>query len=255
MPVVTEHGRGPGAIVLIHGWGLGAGAWASVLPHLVQRFRVYVVNLPGHGGTAPWPAHAGLRDQADSLLERVPAGAVWLGWSLGALVAITAATLRPGAVAGLGVVAANARFVASPEWPHGVAPALFAAFARLLRDDPAAARRRFAALLAATAKERRTLSADLAAEPAWADACRCLGRPLDILATTDLRPQLPRIRCPLQWLLADADPLVPPSLGNALVNGRRGWEVRQVSGGHAFFVNRPASIVHALERLVVHLGA
>lgn len=254
MPLVTEHGRGEVALVLIHGWGLGAHVWTAVLPQLTPRFRVYVVTLPGHGGTVPWSPQADLREMADALLERLPAGALWLGWSLGAMVAMTAAGRRPGAVAGLGVVAANARFVAAAEWPHGVAPAVFSAFARLLRQDPAAARRRFAALLAPAAGERRAVAAALAAEPAWADARRCLARPLDILATADLRATLPRIRCPVQWLLADDDPLVPSSVGTALGNGHARWQFRAVSGGHAFFMERPAVITDTVDRLVAYHG-
>lgn len=255
MPLVTEYGHGEAAVVLIHGWGLGTRVWESALPHLALRFRVYAVSLPGHGGTAPWSPHANLRDQAAALLDQVPAGALWLGWSLGAMVAITAATMRPGAVAGLGVLAANARFVAAAEWPHGIAPAVFGSFARLLRDDPAAARRRFAALLAPAAAERRALATALAAEPAWGDACRCLARPLEILATADLRSELPRIRCPVQWLLADGDPLVPPSVDTALEKANGRWEIRPVSGGHAFFLDRPAVIVDTVDRLLASHGA
>ncbi|MDZ7751687.1 MAG: alpha/beta fold hydrolase [Gammaproteobacteria bacterium] len=254
MPEVTDHGCGSVSVVLLHGWGLGAQIWEPVLPYLVRRFRVHVVTLPGHGGAPPWPAQTDLGEQAGLLLEQLPAGAIWLGWSLGAMVAIAAAAARPQAVAGLGVMAANARFVAAPEWPDGVEPAVFESFARLLHDAPEAARRRFAALLAPAAGERRALAAALAVEPAWADRVHCLARPLDILAGADLRAQLPRIRCPVCWLLAEQDPLVPPSVASALGRVRPQWEVRRVPGGHAFFVTRPTTVADTLERLLKHHG-
>ena len=47
---VETSGAGPD-LVLLHGWGLGAGAWDCVLPALAERFRVHRVSLPGYDGT------------------------------------------------------------------------------------------------------------------------------------------------------------------------------------------------------------
>ena len=43
-------GSGP-ELVLVHGWGLHGGIWAGLAQRLAQRFRVTVVDLPGHAGS------------------------------------------------------------------------------------------------------------------------------------------------------------------------------------------------------------
>ncbi len=50
--VVWETGRGS-TLVLIHGAGDYAGAWALVAPQLTQRYRVLIPDLPGHGESEP----------------------------------------------------------------------------------------------------------------------------------------------------------------------------------------------------------
>lgn len=40
-------------LVLIHGWGLGNLAWSAVLPALMQRFSVHLLDLPGYRPLQP----------------------------------------------------------------------------------------------------------------------------------------------------------------------------------------------------------
>jgi pimeloyl-ACP methyl ester carboxylesterase len=44
-----NYGKGPEAIVLIHGWGCNAGYWQHQVPAFAQRSRVVALDLPGHG--------------------------------------------------------------------------------------------------------------------------------------------------------------------------------------------------------------
>ena len=245
-PILREVGSGPVPLVLLHGWGAGTAAWDAALPGLAARFTVYRVTLPGHGEAPPWPAAAGIAELAEAVAARVPADAIWAGWSLGGLAALAAAAHHR--VAGLCLVAASPRFVAGPGWPGGVAPAVFAAFEALLRQDPAGARRRFAALLAGPDEPPRETAALLAAEPAWEDPARRLAAPLALLGATDLRPALAAVRCPVEWLLASGDRLVPAELAAALPR-RPGWSIRRCAGGHAFFARRPGPVTAALHRL------
>jgi len=44
-----SYGKGPEAIVLIHGWSCNLDNWREQIPQLSQRARVVAIDLPGHG--------------------------------------------------------------------------------------------------------------------------------------------------------------------------------------------------------------
>jgi pimeloyl-ACP methyl ester carboxylesterase len=97
-------GEGTRPVVLIHGLGGSATNWVELVPRLGRSFRLLVPELPGHGRSAPLDG-ADLNDYAErvgALAERegfLPGGVV--GHSLGGLVALRLALLRPDAVRGL----------------------------------------------------------------------------------------------------------------------------------------------------------
>jgi pimeloyl-ACP methyl ester carboxylesterase len=103
-------GEGP-PLLLVHGLGGLATNWRLIAPGLASERRLIIPDLPGHGGSAPLPEAKTIDPFAEALLalaeaEHAPA-APWVGHSLGGLVALRAAVLRPEAVTGV-VVAAGA---------------------------------------------------------------------------------------------------------------------------------------------------
>jgi pimeloyl-ACP methyl ester carboxylesterase len=103
-------GAGP-PLVLVHGLGGSGTNWAELAPLLARERRLIVPDLPGHGGSEPLPAVAGLGAFADRVVavaERenaLPAPVV--GHSLGGLVVLRLALRHPTAVTKL-VLAASA---------------------------------------------------------------------------------------------------------------------------------------------------
>jgi len=102
-------GGGP-PLVLVHGLGGTIENWRALAPPLASRHRVIVPDLPGHGGSAPLPEARDVDALAEAVLGVADAeatrGAVWIGHSLGGVVALRAAVLRPDAVRGLVLAAA-----------------------------------------------------------------------------------------------------------------------------------------------------
>jgi pimeloyl-ACP methyl ester carboxylesterase len=90
----------PGAqtLVLLHGGGANAHWWDHLAPRLAQHFRVFGLDFRGHGDSDyPELREPGAFDHdLDALLDHVGApDAILMGHSMGAHVAIRAATRRP----------------------------------------------------------------------------------------------------------------------------------------------------------------
>jgi pimeloyl-ACP methyl ester carboxylesterase len=87
-------------LVLLHGAGDSGGGWARVAPVLAEDFRVVVVDLPGHGDSAPSEGPLDMSTilaGTDALLDEVGAETtVLVGNSLGAWLACLLAVERPG---------------------------------------------------------------------------------------------------------------------------------------------------------------
>jgi len=102
-------GDGP-PLVLVHGLGGTVENWRAIAPSLAASHRVIVPDLPGHGHSAPLSQARDVDALAAAVLgildaEELP-GAVWIGHSLGGVVSLRAAVLRPDAVRGIVLAAA-----------------------------------------------------------------------------------------------------------------------------------------------------
>ncbi len=204
-------GSGP-PLAMLHGWGMHCGIFGEVLDDLAAAHTLYLIDLPGHGRqrAVPWPA--ALDEWVESLLEVIPPGADWLGWSFGGLPALLAAGRSRAKVRRLVLVACNPCYVARPDWPGGMDPAVFNAFARELTAEPVAALARFLALeVQGGAEARATLrrlreSALRYGPPAKA----ALARALAILGDGDFRPQLATVAVPTLVIGGSRDRLTAP---------------------------------------------
>jgi pimeloyl-[acyl-carrier protein] methyl ester esterase len=241
-------GQGP-ALVLIHGWAMHGGIFAPLTRRLVERFEVHLVDLPGHGHSRDDEARCYPLDCARALLTRVPR-ALWVGWSLGGLVALRAAQAEPGKVRALGLIASNPRFVLGDDWPHGVAHEVFAQFGAGLRGDWRRTLERFLALeahgSARAQAELRELKAQLfeRGEPSLA-ALEC---GLDALDRSDLRDVLKQLAMPSLWIAGRRDRLVPPAAMRWAAEQARG-DFLEISAGHAPFLSHADEVAAALVAL------
>ncbi|MDE2139813.1 MAG: alpha/beta fold hydrolase, partial [Gammaproteobacteria bacterium] len=138
-------GRGAD-VFLVHGWALHGGVWDSLVPELARSWRVTRVDLPGHGRSRALPMPATLSALVSLVVHAAPQSAVWLGWSLGGLVALQAALDFPQRVRALILVSSTPRFVTAPDWDCAMAPERLAEFSLALARDYRGTVQRFLAL-------------------------------------------------------------------------------------------------------------
>lgn len=229
-------------LVLLHGWGLGPAIWLSLRPHLTAFPAIHAPWLPGHG---PAPAAHGpeLADWTDALVPDLPDQALVVGWSLGALVALDLARRHPRKVARLALIGATPRFIAGPEWPHGLAAGTVQGFRDGFAVDPPATLRRFVALQTLGDARRKAVALALSeALPAvGAENAPGLAEGLRLLAETDLRDQVATITLPTRLLHGEGDALMPAAAATWLADHLPNARLSVFTDcGHAPFLSRPA---------------
>jgi len=103
--VYWQGGQGPADLVLVHGVNDQAGTWVSVLPALLPRFRITIIDLPGHGESDPKSGPLPLGGSVDAvaaLIDAETTGPVVLaGNSMGGWVSALYAADHPDRVAHL----------------------------------------------------------------------------------------------------------------------------------------------------------
>lgn len=202
------------AIGLVHGWGMNARVFDALATRLAADCEVHALDLPGHGGRPEGEAPS-LESWACDVLDRLPARCTLLGWSLGGQVALRAALDHPARIERLVLLSTTPRFVASDDWPHGLALDDLQAFGADLLRDPRATLLRFLSLQTRGAADPQRLLAQLRAAVAEAPAVdrRSLEAGLDLLAGNDLRGAARRITQPTLVLHGALDTLTPAGAG------------------------------------------
>jgi len=242
---VEIRGTGPD-LVLLHGWALHGGMWGPWLDGLARQVRLHVVDLPGHGRSS-WPA--GVRDLAGlarAVFPAAPRGAALLGWSLGGMVALELARQHPRHLRAQVLVATTPKFLAGPDWEHGLQPAVLDEFSAGLAGDYRRTVQNFLALQTRgdehALETLRMLRGRLASHGEPDPAALAAG--LGILRDADLRDSLPRIALPALVVAGEHDRLTPPEAGRALASSLPAARFRLVErSGHAPFLSHPAEVL------------
>lgn len=243
-------------IFAIPGWGMTAGSLEGLLRRLeAHRLHGTVTDLPGHGQSRPLTA-PDAADWPEALLAAAPPRAVWLGWSLGASLALAGALRAPERVAGLVLIAPPLKFTAGPDWPWGVEAAWLERFAAELAVRPQRTWRRFLLLAVRDDAGGHALARALEQGAAPPDPAMLLAG-LEWLRGADWRGQVRALGVPALALWGARDRLTPPPAPAALAACWPNLEVRILHGGHTPFQSEPERIAGTIADFVrqIHLAA
>ena len=257
----AEGGSPP--LVLVHGLGGTIENWRALAPRLAARHRVLVPDLPGHGHSSPLPEARNLDPVTEAAMAVAEAeqigSAVWVGHSLGGVVALRAAVLRPdvargvvlAAAAGIGSASRAAR--ATLAVLGVVRPGrLIAPFRHSLAYSQTGRRAVFGwwGIADAVALDPELAEAFLLG-PAHHTDTRQAAR---ALLVSDPRTDLDRVTCPCLCLWGASDRGGRPEDGMEYAR-RLGAPLRTIAGcGHLLIGERPDACLVAIEAFVDSLG-
>ena len=240
-----ESGQGQ-SIVMVHGWGFNGGVWDEMAQRLSGDFRVIRPDLPGHGRSRFCEQGFQLDRLVDAITERVDGPAIWVGWSLGALLALKAAIRHPDQVQGVISIAGTPSFTIRRGWHHGIRRELLEGFDEELSADWKLALRRFLALQAKGShyalvhRVRAMMNAQLPTPEG-------LRVGLDLLRSTDLRYEVHQIDCPVMAIHGAKDKLVPLAGTNAWTSQLADARLLAFTdGGHMPFLSHPDEVEAAI---------
>lgn len=230
-------------LVFLHGWAMTRRVWDAVIPGLGAEFRIHNLALPGYDDDDPaadrYPAMTGpdiLDRWSDDCLAGVPAGALWIGWSLGALVVMNAMLRAPARIGAAVLVSATPRFMRAGDWDAGVEPEVMRGFYKGMRSNDDKILRRFVLLQADDRSAIRTLSGCVAGGEVDRSV---LEAGLRVLEEVDLRAGLQDIDAPVRVVHGSGDRIVPVAAAAHVAGRIPNAELVTLHAGHAPFVEYP----------------
>ncbi|WP_394129207.1 pimeloyl-ACP methyl ester esterase BioH [Shewanella maritima] len=246
---INSFGQGQD-LVLLHGWGVNSEVFAPLLPSLAE-YRVHLVDLPGFGDSPE------LNDDIESwitaLAQQLPKQAIWLGWSLGGLIASLVAIHHPQSVKALVTIASSPCFMAKEQvgqapWP-GMSAKVLQQFAKQLNNNLAKTVEQFLAIQAMGSPHAKadikTLKQLVLSKPLPSEATLALG--LHFLEQLDIRQQLPQIKQPWLRIWGRLDSLVPKTVMNNMPQQANMQDIMLTKASHAPFISHQQAFLEELQ--------
>lgn len=245
-----RQGDGPD-LVLLHGWGMNGAVWQNCIDELSLYFTVHCVDLPGCGLSHQVSCES-MQTLIDMLLEQAPKQAIWLGWSLGGLIATQLAHQAPKRVNQLVTLASSPKFSEGEQW-RGIKKQVLSNFSQQLVDDFSTTIERFMALQAmgspSARQDIKCLKKAVLSRPMPTYSTLAVG--LKWLDEVDLRDTLTQLTIPVHRWYGRLDGLVPVTIVQTLqhsTTGQHSYIFQQSS--HAPFITEQALFVSQVRGLI-----
>ena len=242
--LVREFGQGPN-VILVHGYPLDGAMWSGVARVLSTRFRIFKLDLPGHGENASKPGGSvdSYADYLESVLAKLQGPAGIAALSMGGYVALALMKRSPSNVAALALVDTRAgaddeagkagRNAAIEAVRAGGAAAIVDGMVEKLLSPAGRANEGLVERLRRIILRQKpeALESDLAAMRDRPDS-------------VDL---LPGISVPTLVITGEADVITPPSEGESMASAIPGARYLQIPGaGHLTPMERPGAVAASL---------
>lgn len=250
---IASQGQGL-PLVLIHGWGLNSAVWQPCIEQLKADFEVITVDLPGFATNS---SHCltvySLIEIATAIQQAIGKPAVYIGWSLGGLVASQIAMSFKEQVLGLVTVASSPQFVERENWP-GIKENVLAMFHQQLAKDTTKTINNFLKIQAMGSPHIRqdikkirdlVMQYELPSQQVLDDS-------LKLLETSDVSEDISNITQPFLRLYGKLDGLVPKQVIpviDGIAPNSQSYIFEQAS--HAPFISHQAEFISELKNWLI----
>lgn len=240
---INRIGKGQ-PLVLLHGWGWHSGIWTPLIPYLSDKFELFIPDLPGFGKSPCLTSDYSFDVISNLLFDTIPDQAIWVGWSLGGMLAWHVAIHYPKKINKLITVAASPKFVRDENWP-GVPSSVLKRFSTQLNNHYEATILDFLRLQL-RGSDNEILFENLKKQLLPIDPAALHGG-LNLLNETDFRADLAKITIPSVHIFGEMDALVPasvtPYIQSLIPNGQCEMIKR---AGHIPFLSHPTEFTTKL---------
>lgn len=242
--VAIDDGSGP-TVVLLHGIASSSVTFANVVPLVSPHHRVIAIDLLGFGGSpSPSDATYSLEDHVDAVLRtlralRIRGPIVLVGHSMGAIIAIRLAAIRPRRVSRLLIISPPIYVAPSAvgDWRDRAALGAYLRVYEYLRNN-----KRFTIRAAATLARMSPIKDLLVvSEENWNSFVLSLEHTIESQTTVS---DLASIRVPVELIYGSIDPFLAPS-GIKLAESMRAVTAHRVEGGDHVIRPKMARVVAA----------
>jgi pimeloyl-ACP methyl ester carboxylesterase len=252
---LTFHGLTCGAgrpMVLLHGGGSRGSTFAELMPLLAPSFQMWAYDQRGFGSTGAGPtdviSHAAWADDVRACLDHIgAANAIVCGWSLGAAVALNAASQWPRRIAALVLLGA----------PRPDRPINRKTFERRLEliakgataaDVVAATFEATANGLGAWARAHRPAAVERIRHEHLAQDVALASRVVDAYCSRpDLMAVVPKVSCPVHLIVGADDRMCDLDGARVLAGELAHADITVIPDcGHYYAVEQPEAVARAI---------
>lgn len=235
-----------------HGWGILPEVFDPLITELKKvlprNIRFQPMPLPGYDGS-PLPAGNPCEVWVDAIMEKISLPVILCGWSMGAVMALSAAHRYPDLIDRLILFGATPCFVEQPDWKKSISYETGHQFRLDVEKDAHRTLRHFVSLFNQRDSNARAIARQLLAMPTAPFPVLEAG--LDYLAEMDLRPIVSEIRQKTLLIHGAYDPLMPVDAARWLAQSMPNATLKVLPDvAHAAFLSRPEECAQLISQFL-----
>ena len=253
MKIIEKLGsRQSPVLYMVHGWAVHSALLMPLAKQLATDHHVHLVDLSGHGHNQDQQLPAELSACAQLADDFEPG--IWLGWSLGGMLAMNLALQRPQLVNKLILLCATPCFTRKQHWPDGVESSVLDQFGDSIQQNIKQTIRRFLQLeVLGSGDEKDQLKAitELVFN-APLPQITSLQAGLHLLRHADLSLSLKKLQMPSLWLTGRRDRMVRPAAVQLASEFSQGKYQMIRGAGHAPFIHHSDELTDIIRDFLCH---